>query len=301
MKVIFVISVVVASVSIVGAQQVKSGLPFLRLGAGADAIGRGDALVTDPSAAQAVFYNPAAIGDAPRASAMLMHLSSIADVNNNVLGANLPLGDWAVGFGLQSSSVSGVEVRDIATTQPLGTFTSLEGAVTLGAAYRASPEWSLGMNLKALVQKIYLDQTAGWAMDVGARYKPTGSPFAYGLVLQNVGHMDELHLASTTLPTLVRGAVSYSGMMDESNLLLYTAECVGEKVFSDGGVHVRVGGEIAYNNFLFARAGFKTGFESSLLTAGIGLRFRFVQLDYAMQPYAQSYGIGHAVSLNIGF
>lgn len=295
---VFVIAVLLSSAA--RAQLVKSGLSFLKLGAGADAIGRGDALVAGPAAAQAIFYNPAALGDAERASLMVMHNESIIDVRNDVLGANLPMGDWALGFGLQATTVAGIEVRDNASAQPIGTFTSVEGALSFGASYAATNELSLGLTAKALIEKIYTNDAVGGAIDFGARYRPAQSPWAFGLVLQNLGSMGKLENESITLPTMVRGAVSYAGGFGTAREFAYVAEAGADKTFADDGMHVRAGGQIAYDRMLFARLGVKTGYESGMFTAGLGFRWRFIQLDYAVQPYAQSYGTGHAFSMNIG-
>lgn len=281
------------------AQRITSGLSFLKLGAGADGIGRADAFVADPTPAQAIFYNPGAIGDADRASVMVMHNESIQDIRNDVLGVNIPMGDWAIGAGLQATTVSGIEVRDNASTQPLGTFTSIEGAMTFGASYAATSEWSVGMSVKALIEKIYINDAVGGAVDVGVRFRPEHTPWAFGLALQNIGVMGILANESITLPAMIRAGAAYTGTFGEHRDFAYVMEAAGDKTFADEGLHARFGGQLVFDNMLFFRAGLKTGYDAGAFSTGVGFRYKFLQLDYALQPFADSYGTGHVFSLNV--
>src|SRR5579883_431597 len=138
-------------------QEIKSGLAFLKLGAGADAIARGDAMTATAIGAQALFYNPAGMAETTESSLLVMHNENIVDVRNEILGGSMAMGNFALGLGLQAATVSDIEIRDAATIDPIGTFTSIDGALTLGAAYKFSDEVAVGANIKALIEKIYIN------------------------------------------------------------------------------------------------------------------------------------------------
>ncbi len=279
-------------------QETGSGLPFLKMGAGADAIARGDAMTASAAGAQALFYNPAGLARADESSLLVMHDQNVLGITNDILGSAVVLGDWSLGIGLQAESVNGIQIRDVASASPLGTFSSLDGALTGGAALKLSDEVSIGLNLKALIEKIYINDAFGAAMDFGAIYAPANTHFTYGLALQNIGAMGVLNNEAVEVPTLIRAGGAYSDMLGAAQeLLSYTASLDVEKTFADNGIHICGGVEAAYKNTFFLRAGYATGYDASGFSAGVGVKYHFLQFDYALTPYSQNYGAANTLSV----
>ena len=95
---IFILSVGVLLAPVNG-QNIGSGLPFLKVGAGADAIARGDAMTASASGAQALFYNPAGLARADESSVLIMHDQNVLGITNDILGSAVVLatGRWGLG------------------------------------------------------------------------------------------------------------------------------------------------------------------------------------------------------------
>jgi hypothetical protein len=281
------------------AQGVRTGMPFLKSGAGADGVGMGDAAVATASGANAMFYNPAGLAAAARPMVMMMHNESVQDVRLEVLGATIPAGRWALGISLQANTVADVPIRTSASVEPEGMFTAIEAALGIGAAYQVDDALSVGGTLKALIQKIYTSEAIGGAMDLGARYRLSGVPITIGLSLQNLGAMGVLENESTRLPATVRAGASYDGEFGEASTFAFLAAAGVDITIHDDLVHLRLGGEVTYNHVITLRSGLHTGYDASLVTGGLGFRYKVLRFDYALTPYAQSYGTGHSFSLAV--
>ncbi len=278
------------------AQDVRTGFPFLKFGAGAG-VGMADAAVASAAGADAMFYNPAGLAGASRAMVLMMHSESIQDVRTEVLGASLPAGRWALGLSLQANTVADVPIRSSASLTPDGTFTAIEGALGIGAAYTVSSSLTVGATVKTIIQKIYTDEALGGAIDLGARYRLSSMPLTLALAVQNLGTMGVLANESTRLPLTVRAGGAWDGAFGDNDAFAYTAAAGIDKTIDDDLVHARAGGELSYDRTVTVRAGLRTGYDASLFTAGLGFAYRFLHFDYALTPYTQSYGTGHTFSL----
>lgn len=281
-------------------QSIQTGLAFLKLGAGADAIARGSAMTATATGAEALFYNPAGLAQSSGSSVMMMHNQNIFGVSNDILGSAVALGDWSLGLGIQAASVNGIQIRDAATDNPIGTFTSIDGALTFGAAVKLSDEVSVGMNLKALIEKIYINDAFGAVVDFGGIYRPANTNFIFGIALQNIGAMGVLNDEAVAVPAGIRGGGAYTGTIGAaSNLCTYTASLDIIKTYADAGFHLLCGVELAYNSTFFFRAGYGTGFDASGFSTGVGVKYHFLQFDYALSPYSQQYGTANTLSIKI--
>ena len=172
------------------------------------------------------------------------------------------------------------------------------GALTAGAALKLSDEVAVGFNLKALIEKIYINDAFGAAIDFGAVYAPENTHFSYGIALQNIGAMGVLNNEPVVVPTLVRAGGAYTDALDDpGGMLTYTGSLDLEKTFADNGVHLCGGVEAAYQKQFFVRAGYATGFDATGFSAGIGVKYHFLHFDYALTPYSQSFGAANTLSV----
>jgi hypothetical protein len=114
--------------------------------------------------------------------------------------------------------------------------------------------------------------------------------------LTNMGRMNAYRTQTTDLPTNVDVGAYYitsSGDFDFAGALALTRETA-----SGGTNELRIGGEATYSKLLSVRLGYQTGYDIRGLSAGLGIHYSIVQLDYAYIPFSD--GFGNANILTVG-
>ena len=274
-------------------ENASTGLAFLKLGVGGRAIGMGEAYSALSDDASGMYYNPAGIAFGEGNQVTVMHKQWIFGTTSEFLGSTVHGQQFTFGFGLNSTNVDGIEIRQ----QPgpsEGTFGVHDLAVSATASWRIDTSLSVGVSGKFLYEKIYVDESDGAAVDFGARYQ-IDRHFAVAAAISNIGSMSTLLNEPIILPAGVRLGASYQAAA--TDLFAFTLASDVLKTFKDNGSRVDVGGELAYNSFLAFRTGYQFGYDAKGLSAGFGLRYGLIQLDYAYVPFLDQLGDTHTFAL----
>ncbi len=273
----------------------NTGLAFLKSGVGAREISMGEAVSSITDDGTTVYYNPARLFSGAKNNVTLMHNSSAADYTIDYIGAKVSWIKFAFGIGIHSASISDIEIRN-SPGAVIDKFTSRDLSIGLSLAYLVNKNISLGVTPKFLYQKIYLDEASGMAFDFGANFNKENINISF--VVANVGSINELRNESTKLPTYVRFGGSYK--TGKGNLsYLFGAD--GFKVMDGGTFHLHTGAEVGYKETVFLRAGYQTQYENKSFTAGLGLKYKALNLDYAFVPYKNEFGSSNSFSLGLTF
>jgi hypothetical protein len=110
--------------------------------------------------------------------------------------------------------------------------------------------------------------------------------------------MNPLRVETTKLPTALRFGASYVYRKDYLSL---TGAADAFKVIDGGIFHGHFGAEGGYKDFIFLRAGYMTGYDNKGFTAGLGLKYKTLTLDYALQPFTDGFSSGNSLSLGFNF
>ena len=284
------------------AQAGNAGMTFLKLGVSGRGVGMGDAMAGHVSAAAATYYNPAGVLADPSTNSgsqlMFMHKEWIQDTRTEFLGASLPLGsDDALGFSLNTMTVSGIEIRT-RPGPPDGTFTSRDLALGVSYARGLSEDLRVGLTAKYLYEKIFIDETSGYAFDLGAQYKTPIENLSIGAAAANLGRVNGYRGGTLTLPALVRIGPAYSGE-SQSMHAVSTLAIDLLYIFPERHTYVNAGGEIVFNRMLAVRAGYEAGSQGRGLSGGVGLQYGILALDYAFARLSADLGDTHTISLSL--
>ena len=274
----------------------QTGLTFLKLGVGGRALGMGEAYTAIANDPAATYYNPAALALTDRAQLLLMHKQWIQDTKTEFFAATTSLDRFALALSLNSTSVDNIEIRDV-PGPPIGTFSARNAAIGASAAYVIDPTFSLGATVKYLYEKILVEQASGYGIDLGASYM---SPWdiRLALVVSNLGSMGTLVTESSKLPTVVRLGTGYETAIEAIDGTL----TAGADVVSFTGeqkTHLHLGAELEYKKAFAVRAGYQTGYDARGFSAGIGIAWELLRLDYAFVPFSYDLGTTHTFSLGI--
>jgi len=281
------------------AQSGQTGLSFLKLGVGARSVGMGEAHAAIGTDASATYYNPGALAEAPKTNILVMHKEWIQDVRTEFLGVNVPMEQFAVGIGINTTNTGDIELR----TRPgpsEGTFSGHEFAGSISIARKITSELSVGASFKFLYEKIFVDEASGVGFDVCALYASPVEGLRFAVVGSNFGSMGSLRSEKIQLPSLIRIGSAYIHDVDMlRSTMTLGADLV--KVFHEDNAHVHTGLELNYQETIAFRIGYLFGYESRGLTAGVGLRRNIFRLDYAFSPQSEDLNNGHTISVGVEF
>ncbi|RPH37796.1 PorV/PorQ family protein [bacterium] len=286
------------------AQIGSSGMAFLKLGVSGRGVSMGDAMSALVEGAAATYYNPAGLLPSSTGSMgtelMFMHKEWIQDSRTEFLGGAMPLGERsALGVSVVSTTVSDIEVH----TRPgpaEATFTARNFSAGLSYAQAFGTNIRLGVTAKFLYEKILVDEASGYAVDLGAQMRTPVENLTAGIALANLGSMSRLESEKTSLPAMLRvgPAYSFAFAADEYRLNLAVDYL---NIFPEKHSYVNTGAEFMFGSILAARGGYQFGSEGRGLSAGLGVRYGIVGLDYAYSRLAQDLGNTHTLSLAVTF
>ena len=254
-----------------------------------------DAMVSHAKGSEATFYNPAGLLSLSSEIAV-MHKEWIQDTQTEFLGATASLdADQAIGISVNSTTVQDIEIR----TRPgpaEGTFTARNYALGLSYSRVLSDHIRAGITGKFLYEKILIDEASGFGVDFGLQYETPIEHLSAGVVIANLGSMNNLRNEKTALPSLIRAGAAFESRLEEigSDLTLASDYVF---VFPESGSYASVGAELVFEEAFAARLGYTFGSEGRKLSTGIGLRYGILGLDYAYAPLAADLGNAHTISV----
>ncbi len=280
----------------------EAGFSFLKLGVSGRGMAMADAMSASIGGAAATHYNPAGVLSLPADNAgaelMFMHREWIQDTRTEFLGAAVRIGEkQALGVSLNSTTVSDIEIR----TRPgdaEGTFTARNFLAGLTYAREFTPDIRAGATVKFLYQKILIDESSGFGVDLGAQYRTALEGLSVGAVVSNLGTGGTMRNETTRLPALLRAGAAYRlEFADITSTLSVASDYV--RIFPERLSFLNLGGELEFQKMVAARLGYQFGSEGRGFSAGIGLTYGMLTLDYAFAPLVQDLGNSHTFSLAI--
>jgi hypothetical protein len=273
----------------------NTGLAFLKIGIGARSIAMGEAFSSLVDDGTAFIYNPARMNATENGNVTAMFNKTMLDMTTNYVGAKFRIKKLGIGIGMLKTTISDIEVRNTPGA-PIEKFSADNFSGGISLSYELYKNLSLGVTGKLLYEKLYIDESSGFGMDIGANY--IYKNLSVAAVVSNLGSMNPLKIEPTKLPASLRFGASYLYRKDNLSL---TGAVDAFKVIDGGSFHGHFGAEGGYKDFIYLRAGYQTGYDNKGFTAGLGLKYKTLTLDYAMQPYSTGFGSGNSLSLGFNF
>jgi hypothetical protein len=286
-----------------------TGLAYLKISPDAASAGAAElALPAGAGPLQAIFQ-PALETGAPESRFAVSRANWIFDSEVNVLAWSAPLGSWTIGADLRMWSADNFEERVEPDPEPIGTFSADGLAYGLRLAAPIGGGWRAGAALRRVHEKISTYDTRGWSVDLATIWRGStmrlpvfgeGSTPRLGLALRNLGSVSKYVSEAPNLPQTI--SVS-SGVNRQLPGLEGWSLDTGVEIrhLKHDRLHGHFGLELAAGSRLRVRAGWMSGYDDRGLTAGFGLVWRGMALDYAWLPFDSGLDDIHRFSFTFGF
>ena len=278
------------------AEDGSAGLAFLKLGAGARAIGVGGAYVAAGGDASSIYWNPAGTVDVDNIDVVLMHGEWFLGVRYDFVGGVLSDGERAYGVAMTGLYMDDLERREGPTADPIGHFGVFDFALSGTYAQRLTDYLAVGGGLKYISEKIDDEVASGYAVDMGATYRvPVVPGLTAGLAVQNLGPRMKFIEDEFDLPVTYRlGAAIETPVKNWKSDLMIVGDAV---VPHHGDTKLHFGIELEYSKMLALRFGYRSGWDNQNVSVGLGAKVRNFRLDYAYVPFYSDLGDTHRMSL----
>jgi len=274
----------------------KVGFSYLKIAVDSRAAAMGEAYTSITNDVSATFWNPAGLAAAEKNSVLLMHNSWLQDINHEFAAIQFVNGKHNLAVSLNLINVSGIELREeTASVNPIGVTQALNTYLGISYATTILESWLVGVQLKYLYEKYYLNSADGFALDLGVKKDNLIPDLGFGFVVQNIGKMSALKNQSTDLPFLVRAGINYRLPFKILNDRLLVAADFAHILHNTSTVGL--GLEATLLEYVDIRFGYVFGRESQNITAGFGLGFGIFNISYAFVPYRYDLGNSHRFSL----
>jgi hypothetical protein len=277
---------------------------FLKIGAGARAIGMGSAYTAIANDILAVYWNPAGLSRVNRTGeAIFNHASWLADTKYNFAAVSLNLSTvGSIGLQVISFSTPEQPVRTIANPDGDGRFWDAT-AFTIGVTYarNLTERFSIGLTAKFISERIFNASANGAAFDLGIMFNTPLDNLVLGASISNFGTKMRLEgrdlrinhdpvpvsgsvdavpaeylTESFNIPLNLKFGLAYNAIKNEDYSLLVALDGIQA---SDNSPSLNTGFEVGFKNILFLRGGYKSllieNSEESF-TFGAGLQYDIV-------------------------
>jgi len=277
-----------------GVRSEPVGMAYLKIGAGADAVGMGDAVVSHVDGPTATYWNPGALGFLPGLQVGMVHNESFLSVRQEFAGLVRNLGRWSVGASFNGTWTDNLTAYSD-SGDSIGYFGYYGYAAALSGGYRLNDTWGVGGSVKLIQEAIDVWSVSGVAFDLGLQARELLPRLDAGVSMLHLGPSLKYVQESFALPLTVQGGLTYHlGLPALGAEALLVAEL--RKIRKeDASLHIGI--EYRLQQAVQLRAGYRTGLDTEDVSLGLGFRRGRLQADYAYVPFGEELGNQHRIGL----
>lgn len=273
-----------------------AGASFLKLGVGARALGMGEAASAVATSVEALYWNPAGLGDGDRPTLMATYHPLVEGLQYNQAAVAFRAGKIGFGAGVSGVSQPSIDAYDTVGNKT-GTFSAADQLI-IGGFGVGGEAFRVGAAVRFISSRIDGVSAGATAGDAGIRFRNPWLPFwSHAVVARNFGGKLQFIRQEDPLP-----AGTYFGNAIRLGSRGLLAADIGQ-VKGTGGVFA-AGLEwlpwVRGSNTVALRGGYASrrneADELSGASFGAGLGFKWLTIDYAWLPFGEL-GDAHAVTL----
>lgn len=272
----------------------NSGLSFLKLGTGSRNIAMSDFGAVAGNELNAALYNPSILSILKNSQLSFSYNQLILDLRSELFGGSFTLFNIPFAAFVNTTTISDIEIRTL-PGETIAKFNANYFYASLSSSFEVIKDFHSGVTIKYIYENLYTDEATGYAFDIGFTYTGFAQGLTFGATIRNIGSMNKLRNEETILPQDFRIGTSYSFNVSETKIFLTILTGL-QRYLKNDDYHIHIGSEINYDNFLFLRGGYISGYETKNVTTGFGIRMKSLNLDYAYVPIKYGLGDNHIVT-----
>jgi hypothetical protein len=327
---------VLAVLSASGTAQTKVGTTagqFLGISVGPRAMAMGAAYVADISDVSTIYWNPGSFQQAGKSQLMFSHTDWLVGTKFSWLGLMVNLGsENAIGFSLTQLDYGEEDVTTVAKPDGTGErWSAADLAIGLSYSRRLTDRFSMGGTVKYIEQRIWNESATTFAFDVGLLFVTGFNDLRLGVSMSNFGgdlkldgrdllqrvDIDPSNSGSNkalvgslktdpwALPLMFRVGLAMDVVKNDQFRFTVAADALRP---TDNEESVNAGSEIAWNDMVFVRGGYKSLFgkgNEEGVSFGAGLKYTqlglgAVEVEYAFTKFGL-FGNLNTIALAISF
>jgi hypothetical protein len=272
------------------------GFKFLQIPVNPVASGLGGTGIYASNYSGAFTLNPAANLMDERFSLSLQHCIWLVDTScSQIVYSN---GNRNKHFGLVTRILDygQLEKRDD-TGALIGNYNPLDANIMVNFAYRVMPDHMLGVNAGLLYEKIDTASSYGLSSDFGYLFLPPITNTTFFASLRNVGVTSKMENESIKLPVTFETGLSYT--LPKEGYSASGQFAINKATGSD--LRYTVAAELALWQTLMLRAGYKGNYDEEGLTAGLGINWHNVGIDYGWTSFSERLNDTHSFGVTYNF
>jgi hypothetical protein len=166
-----------------------SAYQFLKIGAGARAVGMGESFIAVANDVSALYWNPAGIAQFPDDQVIAAHTEWVVDLKHEFFGAVHHFSPNDV-LGVSITALHTADMQVTTETQPFGTgsfFTFGDLAVGLSYGKKMTDQFSFGVTFKYVEETLDVLKMKGLMMELGTYYRTGIGSSRFAVVVSNFG------------------------------------------------------------------------------------------------------------------
>jgi hypothetical protein len=277
---------------------------FLKIGAGARAIGMGGAYTGVANDIYSVYWNPAGITNSKYGSEIAFnHVNWLADISYDFAAASLNILDFGtMFFTFTSLGVPEDKVRTFDFPEGDGRVWDAKSlSIGIGFARKLTDKFSIGFHAKYIREAIWNTSANGFAIDIGTYYVTPFNDMIIGASISNFGSKMQLDgrdilfnydpdddpdtgpnnvlskydMGKFDLPLTFKFGLAMDAYKDRNFRVTAAVDAVHP---NDNTEYMNSGLEICYDELIALRIGYKSLFlrdSEQGLTVGGGLNYQF--------------------------
>jgi hypothetical protein len=306
-----------------------AGANFLKIPVEPVGAALGNSLVASAEGVTGLYWNPGAIAFTEGTEIALSRVSWLSDTRVSFLGITQKVGPGVLGLSVTALTMDDMEITTETSPNGTGSFFGA-GSYAFGVSFAAKiiDRFSFGATAKYVYEYIWDTHASTYAFDFGSVYTTSFHNMRIGMRLANFG-AEAVFVGSPidNKPTVVaQSGISYSYdprldrvskesplpqifnvgvsidplVMDEHKVTLTAA--VNDP--NDNNSQLEFGAQYGFQDMIFLRAGYKSGFDEQNLSVGLGVKAGLQgidsRLDFAYAAFGRLGGTSF-LSLRVGF
>jgi hypothetical protein len=201
-------------------------------------------------------------------------------------------------FGLAGRIMDYGEIDTYDDTATLiGTYHPLDANLMVNFAYRILPDHMVGLNAGLVYEKLDTASSYGISADLGYMFLPPITNSVFFAALRNLGTTSRMENEKVKLPLTFETGIGYTLPLQDKKLAFQFA--INKAVDTD--LRFTASTELSLWQLLALRLGYKGNHDEEGLTAGIGINWQRLEIDYGWTSFSDRLNDTHAFGITYNF